>query len=87
MPSKIAKENKKCYLSGDFNIHLLKCEVNNKHRDFLNMITSYGYLPHILHPTRITEYTSIIIDNIYSNNLEEEIISGNILIQFADHLA
>ena len=50
------------------------------------MITSFGYLPHIIHPTRITEYTSTIIDNIYSNNLEDEIISGNILIQFVNHL-
>ena len=53
----------------------------------LNMITSFSYLPHIIHPTRITEYTSTIIDNIYSNNLEDEIIRCNILIQFADHLA
>ena len=49
------------------------------------MVTSYDYLPHIPHHTRITEYTSTIIDNIYCNNLEEEIINGNILIQFADH--
>ena len=46
------------------------------------MMTSSGYLPHILHPTRIAEYTSTIIDNIYSNNF-----GGNILVQFADHLA
>ena len=68
-------------------IDVLKYDVNNKHRDFLNMVTSFGYLPYIIHPTRITENTSTLIDNIYSNNLEDEIISGNILIQFADHLA
>ena len=85
--TKITKERKQCYLSGDFNIDLLKYDVNNKHRDFLNMVTSFGYLPYIIHPTRITENTSTLIENIYSNNLEDKIISGNILIQFADHLA
>ena len=51
------------------------------------MVTSFGYLPYIVHPTRFTENTSTVNDNIYSNNLEDEIISGNILIQFADYLA
>ena len=83
----INKENKECYLSGDFNIDLLKYDILNTHRDFLNMITSFGYLPHILHPTRITEHTSTVIDNIYSNNFSEDSVSGNILIQFADHLS
>ena len=46
-----------------------------------------AYLPYIIHPTRTTENTSTLIDNIYSNNLEDEILSGDILIQFADHLA
>ena len=73
---KITKERKECYLSGDFNIDLLKYDVSNKHRDFHNMVTSFGYLPYIIHPTRITENTSTVIDNIYSNNLEDLIISG-----------
>ena len=51
------------------------------------MMTTSGYLPHILHPTRITEYTSTIIDNIYSNNSEDNTIGGNILVQFAHHRA
>ena len=55
--------------------------------DMVQLFHHLGYLPYIIHPTRITENTSTVIDNIYSNNLEDEIISGNILIQFADHLA
>ena len=58
-----------CYLSGDINIDLLKYDVNNKHRDFLNMVTSFGYLPYIIHPTRITENTSTLIDNIWLPSL------------------
>ena len=51
------------------------------------MMISCGYLPNIIHPTRITDYTSTIIDNIYSNKFEDNSIGGNILVQFADHLS
>ena len=51
------------------------------------MMTSSGFLPHIIHPTRITDYSSTIIDNIYSNNFEDNSTGGNILIQFAGHLS
>ena len=50
-------------------------------------MTSFGFLPHILQPTRITAFSSTIIDNIYSNNIEQETFSGNILIQLSDHLS
>ena len=85
--SKISKEKKESFIAGDFNVDLLKYECSSKHQNFLNMMTSSGFLPHILQPTRISEQSSTVIDNIYGNNLEQEIISGNILIQFADHLS
>ena len=74
-------------MSGDFNIDLLKYDTNGKYADFLNAITSFGYLPTILHPTRITEFSSTIIDNIFTNNLTQKSKSGNILIMFADHFS
>ena len=74
-------------MSGDFNIVLLKYEISKKHSDFINAFTSVGYLPFILQPTLITDYSSTIIDNIYSNNFIDETASGNILLQLADHLA
>ena len=50
-------------------------------------MTSFVFLPHFLQPTRITEYRSIVIDNIYGNNFEQDSHSGNILIKFADHFS
>ena len=85
--TKVNKEKKECYLSGDFNIDLLKYDSNNKYAEFLNTMTSFGFLPHILQPTRISDFSSTIIDNIYSNNLEQDSYSGNILIKFADHFS
>ena len=85
--NKLCKENKEVYLAGDFNIDLLKYETNNKYQDFYNLLSSSGFLPLILQPTRITKETSSIIDNIYTNTFNKESTSGNILIEIADHLA
>ena len=49
-------------------------------------MTSIGFLPLILQPTRITKSTMSIIDNIYTNTFTKESYSGNILIEIADHL-
>ena len=80
------KENKEVYISGDFNIDLLKYDTNLKYQEFYNLMIGNGYLPQIILPTRITDSTMSIIDNIYTNTFTTEIIGGNILIQVADHL-
>ena len=85
--AKINKENKECYISGDFNIDLLKYDTNNKYSESLNTVTSFGFLPRILQPTRIMEYSSTIIDNIYGINFQHKSQSGNILIKFSDHFS
>ena len=48
-------------------------------------MSSHGFLPSILQPTRVTEFSSTLIDNIFTNNTDQLSISGNILISFADH--
>ena len=50
------------------------------------MMASNGYLPKITMPTRLTDTTMSIIDNIYTNTFTEDIFSGNITLQVADHL-
>ena len=83
---KLNKESKEIYVTGDFNIDLLKYDSNCNYRDFYNLITSNGFLPLILQPTRITDSSQTLIDNIFTNAFTHESISGNILIEFADHL-
>ena len=75
----VNNENKVCYVSGDFNIDLLKYEISKKHCNFVNSLTSLGYLPFILQPTRVTDFSSTIIDNIYSNNFADNSIRGIII--------
>ena len=84
--SKLKKESKEVYIAGDFNIDLLKYETNTKYREFYNLMTSNGYLPLIILPTRITDTSQSLIDNIYTNTFTDDNQSGNILIEIADHL-
>ena len=84
--AKLGKENKEVYIAGDFNIDLLKYETNSKYREFYDFMTSNGYLPLITQPTRFSEENQSLIDNIFTNSFNNETPSGNILIEFADHL-
>ena len=53
-------------LAGDFNINLLKCDTLQLYNEFFEMCLSYGLLPNITLPTRITKNTATLIDQIYS---------------------
>ena len=74
------------FLMGDFNIDLLKYESHNCTNDFINSLVSHSFLPYILQPTRVTDHSSTIIDNIFSNITNYETSSGNITTLIADHL-
>ena len=71
---------------GDSNINLLGYDSDSETNDFINTMVSHYLLPYILHPTRVTDLSATIIDNIFSNLCEFETISGNIMVQLTDHL-
>jgi len=74
------------FLMGDFNIDLLHYDEHAPTNDFINNLFSYNFQPCINHPTRISEHSSTIIDNIFINLINANVISGNILTQISDHL-
>jgi hypothetical protein len=49
--SNIDKENKICYLMGDFNLDLLKSESCDYTNKFLELLFTSSYIPLILKPT------------------------------------
>ena len=51
------------------------------------MLCSYGFLPNIIQPTCVTENTSSLIDNIFSNNIIDDTKSGNILLTLSEHFS
>ena len=84
---KVSKESKLIFLMGDFNINLLNYESHGETNDFINTMISYYLLPHILPPTRVTDHSATVIDNIFSNSTSYETTSGNIITQMSDHFS
>ena len=79
-------EKKEIILLGDFNIDLLKCDSEPDVASFLDTLGSNLILPQILLPTRVTEHSKTLIDNIFSSPAESGTISGNFCYKISDHL-
>ena len=86
MLEKFSKEQKLIFLLGDFNINLLNYNVHHPTNDCLGSLASNSIIPYILQPTRLTSHSKTLIDNIFSNILSSEIISGNLTATISDHL-
>ena len=65
---KMAKEKKDLYIIGDFNFDLLNYANDNDTFKFLNSFVENGLLPLIHQPTRITESSGTVTDNIFCDN-------------------
>jgi hypothetical protein len=83
---KISRENKHCYLMGDFNINLMNYQKHNKTGEFLDSIFSNMLYPRITRPTRLTAHTASLIDNIFSNHFDCHVRSGLFFTDISDHL-
>ena len=83
---KLTKENKPSVISGDFNLNLIKYTQNRGVNQFLENILSNNFIPHITLPTRVTEKSATLIDNIFTNNYEHNCVSGNITTYISGHL-
>ena len=84
---KFSKEDKTIMLMGDFNIDLLKYDHNTDSASFLDSLYTNFLLPYISTPSRVTTHSRTLIDNIFSNNIEDGLISGNIISMISDHYA
>ena len=59
---------------------------HNQTNEFLDSPSSNSFIPFILQPTRITSHSDTHIDNIFSNVIDPDIISGNLTATISDHL-
>ena len=80
--------NMKCdmYFCGDFNIDLIKYSEHKNTRCFLDSLFANGFYPLINKPTRITESTATLIDNIFTNQFSVETDNGLLVSDVSDHL-
>ena len=85
--SKIKSENKICHLMGDWNIDLLNYDSHVMTSNCADMFYSFGSVPLINRPTRITNNSATIIDNIFTNNHEDSVNAsqGIFITDISDH--
>ena len=69
----------------DFNTDILKYDSNCDSATFLDNMYENLLLPYITSPTRVTPRSQTLTDNIFSNIIAEDIISGNIMTTISDH--
>ena len=86
----VKNTSKTIFLCGDFNIDLLKYNNNNNNnkgtQHFVDMLFSLGIYPLIDKPSRITDSSATLIDNIFTNELNSNITSGLLINDTSDHL-
>ena len=85
MLEKVANLNKTCALLGDFNIDLIKYGDNHHTDSFYDQISSHGFRPLILQPSRVTSSSATLIDNIFINDIQCFSKGGNITSSISDH--
>ena len=77
--------NKDSYLVGDFNIDLMKCNSMNAPQEFIELLMAASFSPSISKPTRVTELSATLIDNIFSNSTPPPETAGIVLSDISDH--
>ena len=83
---KVLSKASEVQLLGDFNVNLLNHGTHSGTSIFLDTLLSKGLLPLITLPTRITQNSSTLIDNIFSNKKDNFLDSGLIYSCISDHL-
>ena len=63
----VQSENKVLYLVRDYNIKLLNVDSHSLTADLNDTIYSYGLVPFITRPTRVTKISATLIDNTFTN--------------------
>ena len=59
---------------------------HNQTNEFLDFYASSSFIPLILRFTRTNSHSSTLIDNIFLNVIDPDIISGNLTATISDHL-
>ena len=85
------RSNKHSIIKCDFNIDLIKFDLNDNRNEFLNTVLKNGFIfiPTILLPKSVTNHASTPIDHRYdlSRNYRMQIASGNLMTDMSYHFA
>ena len=83
--TKLYKDNKKqITIAGDFNVNLLNLG-HSASSEFFDLLTANHLLPTITLPTKLnTSGNNTLIDNIFTNIFNPDLVSGNITLNVSD---
>ena len=82
----IKNESKLSYLMGDYNINLLNYQTHSLTNQFVDTFFAYSFSPLITNPTRVTEKSATLIDNIFTNHIQEtNCVKGILYADITDH--
>ena len=83
----VRRENKTCYLLGDYNINILNYASHVQTAQFVDMMSSNVFLPLITRPSRVTATSATLIDNIFTNNIGDinHSVQGLFITDISDH--
>ena len=83
----VQRENKTCYLLGDYNIDILNYASHVHTAQFVDMMSSNGFLPLITRPSRVTATSATLIDNIFTNDIGDinHSVQGLFITDISDH--
>ena len=76
--------DKRLVIMGDYNLNLLHCNENIHCQNFLDLILSHSLTPLTRKPTRVTDTTVTLIDNIFVDDISN-IRTGIIVSDISDH--
>ena len=82
---KIKTENKTIYLLGDYNINILDQSRHIPISEFIELLYSKGIFPSITKPTRVTNNSATLIDNVFSNAISGKYFNGILVTDITDH--
>lgn len=77
--------NLQSFIGGDFNIDMSIDSVSK--RKFSAVLNAAGFRNNICLPTRVTDYSSRVLDLILTNQDTPPIACGRIAVQISDHMS
>jgi len=81
---KLSASGRRIFIMTDANINRLSYEWCKYAQEFLHLLQSYSFIPTIDKPTRVRNKSATLIDNIFINNCDANVNSGNIVSDISD---
>ena len=84
---KYSAADKNLCLLGDFNLCLQRIETCHDSNQFLLALQSCYLIPMMDKPTCVHRTSASLIDNIFVNNPDQVVVSGNLITEVSDHFS